>query len=362
MTLFGLACVYIPACADSHSGRHHPRRRLADRAPQPAGRAFPQCRRHPPALCPRSRPRRIRLPPLVFIHGASANLNDQMVPLQAAARRPRRAVVRRPAGPWLVGARARTTRRRSAQAKTIAALMDRTRHRPGDPRRPFVRRRRPPPPSRSPTRSGHSGLVLLSPATHPWPGGATSWYYSARQRCRSSAGCLPRRSPIRPALRRLAAATACVFAPNKVPDDYAGGAAIPLVLRPGAFRANAIDVAGLYRLTSRPPRRATRRSQRRPSSSPATGHGRRRADPLGRACPRHPGRRAGLGAAISATSRTGSRRDLVVAGDRECRPACRATCRRWRGKVEARIAGDRFRRRHRAPSAKAARKRELAPL
>ena len=45
------------------------------------------------------------LPPIVFIHGASANLNDQMLPLQAAARRPRRDAVLRPAGPWLVGAR-----------------------------------------------------------------------------------------------------------------------------------------------------------------------------------------------------------------------------------------------------------------
>nr|WP_287395434.1 alpha/beta hydrolase [Mesorhizobium sp.] len=45
------------------------------------------------------------------------------------------------------------------------------------------------------------------------------------------------------------AATACVFAPNKVPDFYVAEVAIPLVLRPNAFRANATDVAGLYRYT-----------------------------------------------------------------------------------------------------------------
>ena len=42
-------------------------------------------------------------------------------------------------------------------------------------------------------------------------------------------------------------ATTCVFSPNKVPDNYVAGASIPLVLRPGAFRSNATDVAGLYR-------------------------------------------------------------------------------------------------------------------
>ncbi len=45
---------------------------------------------------------------------------------------------------------------------------------------------------------------------------------------------------------RIEAATACVFSPNPVPDDYLGRARIPLLLRPGAFVANAIDVAGLF--------------------------------------------------------------------------------------------------------------------
>ena len=45
----------------------------------------------------------------------------------------------------------------------------------------------------------------------------------------------------------MAAATACVFAPNPVPNGYLERAAIPLVLRPPAFRANAVDVEGLYR-------------------------------------------------------------------------------------------------------------------
>ncbi len=55
---------------------------VADRAAQPAGR---QLRRHQwraPALRPCAGARHADLPPIVFIHGASANLNDQMVPLR----------------------------------------------------------------------------------------------------------------------------------------------------------------------------------------------------------------------------------------------------------------------------------------
>ena len=40
-----------------------------------------------------------------------------------------------------------------------------------------------------------------------------------------------------------------MFSPNKAPDAYADVASIALVLRPAAFRANAIDVAGLYEHT-----------------------------------------------------------------------------------------------------------------
>jgi pimeloyl-ACP methyl ester carboxylesterase len=93
-----------------------------------------------------------------------------------------------------------------------------------------------------------AGLVLLSSATHPWPGGGTSWYYSLTA--------LPLVGPVfaatlaQPAgTLRLTQATECVFAPNKVPDGYTDKAAISLVLRPSTFRANAVDVAGLYQHT-----------------------------------------------------------------------------------------------------------------
>jgi pimeloyl-ACP methyl ester carboxylesterase len=132
----------------------------------------------------------------------------------------------------------------SAQADTIAALMDRL----GMKKAIIV---------------GHSfggavttafglehadktlGLVFLSPATHPWPGGATSWYYDVTNI--PVIGWLFSQTLTYPAgMLQMADATTCVFAPNKVPDNYIARTSIPMVLRPSAFRANATDVAGLY--------------------------------------------------------------------------------------------------------------------
>jgi pimeloyl-ACP methyl ester carboxylesterase len=90
------------------------------------------------------------------------------------------------------------------------------------------------------------GLVFLSAATHPWPGGRTSWYYNLTmtpvigwlfsETVASLAGSV-----------RIGPVTTCVFAPNATPKNYLALAQIPLVLRPRAFRANAADVEGLYR-------------------------------------------------------------------------------------------------------------------
>jgi pimeloyl-ACP methyl ester carboxylesterase len=187
------------------------------------------------------------LPPLVFIHGASANLRDQMVPLRPLLEgRAELLFFDRPGLGWSERGPSENDTP-FGQAKTLAALMDAV----GIDKAIIV---------------GHSfgaaeatafalaypektaGLVLLASATHPWPGGATSWYYSLTA--------MPVVGPIfsstlaYPAgAQLLDRATACVFSPNKVPDAYADTTAIGLVLRPGAFRANAIDVAGLYEYT-----------------------------------------------------------------------------------------------------------------
>jgi pimeloyl-ACP methyl ester carboxylesterase len=185
------------------------------------------------------------LPPIVFIHGASGNLMDQMVPLRPVLEgRAELLFVDRPGHGWSQrGSGGNETQ--AGQASSIAELMKRL----GIRQAIIV---------------GHSfgasiavafaldhpemtrGLLFLSGATHPWPGGGTSWYY--RLATIPIIGWLFSETITMPAgLSRLGAATTCVFAPNKVPDDYVARAEIPLVLRPKTFRANAIDVEGLYR-------------------------------------------------------------------------------------------------------------------
>ncbi|MBN9219086.1 MAG: alpha/beta hydrolase [Mesorhizobium sp.] len=184
------------------------------------------------------------LPPIVFIHGASANLKDQMLPLRPLLEgRAEMLFLDRPGFGWSQRGPG-NNENPSAQANTIAALMDRL----GIRKAIIV---------------GHSfggvvtaafgrehadktmGLVFLSPATHPWPGGATSWYYDLTTI--PVIGRLFSETLTYPAgTLQMADATTCVFSPNKVPDNYLAAASIPLVLRPSAFRANATDVAGLY--------------------------------------------------------------------------------------------------------------------
>ncbi len=97
-----------------------------------------------------------------------------------------------------------------------------------------------------PTAKRRAASCCLSAATHPWPGGATSWYYSLT--AMPVVGRLFAATLAYPAgTLRLPQATACVFSPNKVPDGYADIAVDRAGAAAGAFRANAIDVAGLYR-------------------------------------------------------------------------------------------------------------------
>jgi pimeloyl-ACP methyl ester carboxylesterase len=90
-----------------------------------------------------------------------------------------------------------------------------------------------------------SGLVLISPVTHPWPGGGISWYYTPMTW--PIAGRLLSSTLATPAgLALMDLTVASVFAPQEPPAGYIERSRIPLVLRPGNFRANAQDVSGLY--------------------------------------------------------------------------------------------------------------------
>lgn len=85
------------------------------------------------------------------------------------------------------------------------------------------------------------GLVLLSPVSHPWPGGV-AWYY--RLAASPILGPPFRRLIVLPAgLASLRAGVRGVFEPNPTPPDYVRRSRLPLVLRPQHFKANAEDVA-----------------------------------------------------------------------------------------------------------------------
>ncbi|KUM23238.1 esterase [Mesorhizobium loti] len=189
-------------------------------------------------------PAHANLPPVVFIHGASANLKDQLLPLKPLLEgRAEMLFFDRPGFGWSERGKG-SNETLTAQADTIAALMDRL----GIEKAIIV---------------GHSfggavttafarghpdktlGLVFLAPVSHPWPGGATAWYYKLT--ATPIVGWLFSETVAYAAgMLQIGGATSCVFSPNSVPDGYVDDASISLVLRPDAFRANARDVAQLY--------------------------------------------------------------------------------------------------------------------
>ena len=182
------------------------------------------------------------LPPIVFIHGASASLYDPMFSFRAKLEgRAKLLFVDRPGhGNSDIGGKANILP--DGQADAIARLMKKR----GIARAIVV---------------GHSfggaiaaalamhhpdmvsGLVFLSPAVYPWDSGV-AWYYDAAS--------APVTGPlfstlVVPPLGLLAIdrATRGVFAPNRRPPDYVAQTRAMQALRPVAFRHNAQEVASL---------------------------------------------------------------------------------------------------------------------
>ncbi len=182
------------------------------------------------------------LPPLVFIHGASGNLRDQLEAFrQPLGDRAEMLFVDRP-GHGYSERGGHENALPSGQADSIARLMEKR----GIGKAIIV---------------GHSfggaiaaafalrhpektvGVLFLAPATHPWPGGI-DWYYTLA--AMPVAGWLFTRALVLPlGLRRLEQGTLGVFRPNARPAGYVEKTGPALVLRPDTFRNNAIDVAGL---------------------------------------------------------------------------------------------------------------------
>lgn len=87
-------------------------------------------------------------------------------------------------------------------------------------------------------------ILLLSPATHPWPSRRIAWYH--RLAASALGGLFTRTLTAPGGLVHLRRVVRTIFAPQPAPANYLEASQIPLVLRPKAFRASAADVAGLY--------------------------------------------------------------------------------------------------------------------
>ncbi len=182
-------------------------------------------------------------PPVIFIHGASGNLNDPLpVYSELLAEEMRLIFIDRPGQGYsepFDGSNDPV-----AQASSIAGLMDELK-------------------IEKAVVLGHSwggavassfgvlypektaGLVLVSPVTHPWPGADVSWHFDVGNL--PVIGWIFSNTLATPAGRLIyPGAIGRVFAPQKTPDDYQDTSATLLALRPSNFHENAKDVARVY--------------------------------------------------------------------------------------------------------------------
>lgn len=182
------------------------------------------------------------LPPIVFLHGASASLYDPLFSFADELRgRARLLFIDRPGhGGSDTGGKKNILP--DGQADAVAQLMRKrgirkaiiVGHSFGGAITAAFALRHP---------EMVSGLVFLSPAVYPWTGGIV-WYYTAAS--------APVTGPIfstfvAPPMGLLALdqATRGVFAPNNRPREYVEATRAWAALRPQAFRHNAREVAAL---------------------------------------------------------------------------------------------------------------------
>ena len=187
-------------------------------------------------------------PAILLIHGASSNLRDMLIPARASLGGKYRIIaVDRPGHGW--SERGLYSATPDAQARTLADLLTAINvdkavvfgHSFGSALATAMAVERP---------EKLIGLVVASPATHPWPSGKTNWYNHLSRV--PVIGWLFTRTLALPAgLGRIAPATDCVFAPNQQPANYLTETGIELVMVPHRFMSNSEDVVGLHPHTVR---------------------------------------------------------------------------------------------------------------
>ncbi|MBY0612703.1 MAG: alpha/beta hydrolase [Beijerinckiaceae bacterium] len=180
---------------------------------------------------------------IVLIHGASANIRDILTPLkEPLSTRYRLIALDRPGHGWSSRNAGREDAKLSRQGDIVIGLIERL----GIGRAVVL---------------GHSwggalalrlaldhrqkvaALILVSPVTHPWPGGVGA---ANEISVMPIVGTLLLQSIIAPVGERLIGkAMEAVFAPAVPPADFAEVTGVKLVLRPSDFKANAEDLVDL---------------------------------------------------------------------------------------------------------------------
>ena len=184
-----------------------------------------------------------RAPIVLLIHGASGNLREPLAAFSESLRgRYRLVAIDRPGhGHSSRGGREMSDPGR--QADLIAEVLDRLGAAPaivlghswGASVAAALAQRHP---------QAVSGLVLVAPATHPWPGGVSS---RSRFFALPYVGRFVAELFVAPlGLILIGPALELVFAPDPVPLDYRRVIGAPLAIRPKTFVANARDVVDLY--------------------------------------------------------------------------------------------------------------------
>jgi pimeloyl-ACP methyl ester carboxylesterase len=181
-------------------------------------------------------------PPIVMVHGASANLQSMRQPLgETLAREHRVLLFDRPGHGWSAREKLADSTPQ-AQAEMIAEALDSL----GIARVVMV---------------GHSwggalvtafalqhpgrvaGLVMLAPVTHPWSSGV-AWYHNLA--VLPGLGALFAHTLELPIARlMLLPGARGVFVPQAMPDGYAKTTALPLLIRPREFLTNGRDMVTL---------------------------------------------------------------------------------------------------------------------
>jgi pimeloyl-ACP methyl ester carboxylesterase len=186
--------------------------------------------------------KKTRLPAIVFIHGASTSLYDPMLSFRDKLEgKATLLFVDRP-GHGLSDSGGPANLLPDGQADAISTLMEKrgirkaiiVGHSFGGAIAAALAVRHP---------DKVAGLVFLSPAVYPWPGGV-AWYYDAARE--PVTGFLFSTFVVPPlGLLAIDRATKAVFSPNRRPPGYIRDTRALQALRPAAFRHNAKEIAAL---------------------------------------------------------------------------------------------------------------------